>query len=455
MKAELVELLKRLESFQANPYFDYKGYSIGYGHFVGKNKSDWTGGTLTKSAAHDLLLADITKVESQVGKYFSQNLSENQLAAITFWAFNFGSNRLKEATFVKLINENGGQSEIETWWRKWNKAGGTYKKGLEQRRIMETDIFFGREVRLPDYIGGGTLTLTDTQSQASSTTTTSTTTVSTTSEPYIVPKKAFPILPIAGGFLLIGAAGGYVYYQKKKRKSLNGFLPYVPFWAKAAIAGGVILIAGAAYTYAKPKALPYIADNTPTYTQIPEQTMSAELVNNYKLLSISVGDLSIENVVDSLPKHKSKKYKSRKLDALTHIVIHHTAGNANESVEDIANYHIKSTKDKFPGIGYHFVIYPNGRVFQTNYLTVISWHVAEFNTGCIGISFPGNFDINHNVPTDAQIVSGKKLVLALQSAIEKAIGRKLLVKGHKEVAQKGHSTACPGRYFPLDTFHNL
>lgn len=442
MTTEIVNLLKKLESFKSEPYFDYKGYSIGYGHFIGK-KSDWTGGSISEAQAHSLLLEDIAKMEAYVKPYFTQTLSGRKLDAITLFAFQFGPANLKSATFVKMLNEGStNTAEIETWWRKWNKAGGKYIKSIEQRRIMETDIWYDRLIRIPDYIGGGTLNL---SAEAS----TNNASPGADIEPLYIPKK-LPLIPILLGVGLIGGTGGYLYYKNRPKKALSGFLPSIPFWAKIAIAGGAMLIAGTAYSYAKPNTHSILPEITPTSIMT-----TASLSTDQKLLIIESNDLTIDNQVSNLPKHKTKKYMTRGLSVLTHIVLHHTAGNPAETIESIAKYHINSTADKYPAIAYHFVIYPDGRVFQTNYLTTKSWHVANFNTGCIGISLTGNFDIKNNVPTDAQMASGQKLVLALQSAMQGAIGRKLLVKGHKEVAQKGHATACPGRYFPLATFHNL
>ncbi|MCX7670490.1 MAG: N-acetylmuramoyl-L-alanine amidase, partial [Anaerolineae bacterium] len=70
----------------------------------------------------------------------------------------------------------------------------------------------------------------------------------------------------------------------------------------------------------------------------------------------------IKDVVDQLPKHAINCYKTRSLDRITHITIHHSAGPANISVEQIASYHVKT--QNWPGIGYHFVIGPDGTTYQ-------------------------------------------------------------------------------------------
>lgn len=144
--------------------------------------------------------------------------------------------------------------------------------------------------------------------------------------------------------------------------------------------------------------------------------------------------VQIVNVVNQLPKHPSKTYSKRSLAKINGIVIHHSASFGQTAI-DYARYHI--SKDRpWPGIGYHFVIAPNGRIEQTNYLDTISYHTAGENVSKIGICLSGDFE--KRKPTSANLTSLKKLVHYLRQQLPQYLG----VSGHKDHG----NTACPGRY---------
>ncbi len=145
----------------------------------------------------------------------------------------------------------------------------------------------------------------------------------------------------------------------------------------------------------------------------------------------------IQDVVDKLPKNPDKHYGTRKLSAITHIAVHHSAAPANISVERIARYHVEDPSHRWPGIGYHFYIGPDGTTFQTNRLETISYQVKYNNDYTIGICFAGNF--NHAVPTPAQISSGARLIAWLMQELHIPLEN---VKGHKEYPR--NTTNCPG-----------
>ena len=67
------------------------------------------------------------------------------------------------------------------------------------------------------------------------------------------------------------------------------------------------------------------------------------------------------------------------------IVIHHTANN--DTVQEIEQEHI----EKFDGIGYHFVIGKDGTVYEGRTFDKKGSHVANANTGKIGIALIGDY----------------------------------------------------------------
>jgi len=144
--------------------------------------------------------------------------------------------------------------------------------------------------------------------------------------------------------------------------------------------------------------------------------------------------VQINNIVNTLPKGKGA-YKRRTLSSITGIVVHHSAADSGTPTA-IANYHISRG---WPGIGYHFVISPDGAVSQTNDLESISYHVGYYNTTYVGICLIGH--LSKHPPTPQQMDSLRGLIKHVKSTI----GKDLVVKGHRDLA----ATECPGKMMDL------
>ena len=144
---------------------------------------------------------------------------------------------------------------------------------------------------------------------------------------------------------------------------------------------------------------------------------------------------TITDIVDKLPKHATLRYDTRALSAITHLTIHHSAAPANIPPERIASYHVG--KD-WPGIGYHFLVEPDGTIYQTNRLETVSYHVYKQNAYSVGICTEGNF-VGGVIPTPKQIETVGHLVAWLTQKLNIPLEN---AKGHKEFPE--NATACPG-----------
>jgi N-acetyl-anhydromuramyl-L-alanine amidase AmpD len=154
-------------------------------------------------------------------------------------------------------------------------------------------------------------------------------------------------------------------------------------------------------------------------------------------------DYKIQNITSSLTKHKTKKYGVRNLNQITQAVIHHSATRMNaigSRPQVYAKFHVENRG--WPGIGYHFVIQPNGDIFQTNELKTVSNHVQNANTKSIGICLSGNFDVEQ--PTEAAYNAAVWLVKVLSTQLS----RELEIKAHNEYAPK----SCPGAAIDINIF---
>jgi len=132
-----------------------------------------------------------------------------------------------------------------------------------------------------------------------------------------------------------------------------------------------------------------------------------------------------EDVVYQLPTHSSKEYARRGMEAVRYIVINHSAVPSTVTVDKIAKFHTKNMQ--WPGIGYHFYIDKQGKIFKTNELTSVSYHAGRLDPISVGICVGGNF--TKTVPTQAQIASTAHLVAWLLQTFSLPLDA---VKGKKE-----------------------
>lgn len=122
-------------------------------------------------------------------------------------------------------------------------------------------------------------------------------------------------------------------------------------------------------------------------------------------------------------------------------VVHHTAGpgpSANTKraekalMREIQAFHMGPSRG-WSDIAYNLVIMPSGRVYKGRGIGRIGAHVANNNTGRIGICFAGNFE--NEQPTKKALASLRWLVKNHPRLKGKP------VKGHRDFG----GTACPGK----------
>jgi len=130
------------------------------------------------------------------------------------------------------------------------------------------------------------------------------------------------------------------------------------------------------------------------------------------------------------------EYPRRALADIRYIVIHHSGADAGIGPDAIAREHVRAFG--WPGIGYHFVVGPDGTVWQTQDMTVVSHHARQFNQVAVGIGLAGNFA--HTVPPEAQLYGAGRLAGRLLD--ELGLPSRAL-RGHRELVE----TACPGETF--------
>ena len=117
-----------------------------------------------------------------------------------------------------------------------------------------------------------------------------------------------------------------------------------------------------------------------------------------------------------------------------YIILHHRAGNG-----DAESIHAQHLSQGWTGIGYHFYVRKDGRVYRCRPLGVVGAHCQGHNSYSVGVCFEGNFEAEKMA--EKQIRAGAKLVTYLKNLFPTAE-----VKRHSDM----DSTLCPGKNFEFE-----
>lgn len=140
-------MLKRFEGIGGKPvlkaYWDYHGYSIGYGH-LGAQK----GQTITAEEAERLLREDLRKAEREVNA-LQVDMEQCQFDALVSLVYNIGGGQFRTSTVRRLVKESREPRErLEEAWYRWKKVtvNGRLQEstGLVARRVREYARYCGR-----------------------------------------------------------------------------------------------------------------------------------------------------------------------------------------------------------------------------------------------------------------------------------------------------------------------
>lgn len=117
------------------------------------------------------------------------------------------------------------------------------------------------------------------------------------------------------------------------------------------------------------------------------------------------------------------------------------------TVEDIRRWH---KARGWSDIGYHYVVYLDGRVMLGRPIGQIGAHVAGHNTGTVGVCYVGGVSADGSVAKDTRTAAQRASLLWLTENLVR-IHRITKITGHNEYAAK----ACPSFQVQRDPLHLL
>lgn len=142
--SEGIKLLAKLEGLELKAYkCPADKWTIGFGNtFYEDGDKVKEGDTITKEEAYHLFYLIATKFENTINTIIVPKLNQNQFNALFCLCYNIGQTNFKNSTLVKLININPNDGNIAKQFLRWNKINGVVNKGLTNRRIIESALYF-------------------------------------------------------------------------------------------------------------------------------------------------------------------------------------------------------------------------------------------------------------------------------------------------------------------------
>jgi lysozyme len=139
-----IPTIRKFEGLRLEAYKCPAGvWTIGYGSTFYENGSKvQQGDKITIDRADRLLFDIVMKFEISVRGLVKSKINDNQLGALTSFAFNVGVTNFRKSTLLKKVNANPSDATIRNEFMRWTRAGGKVLKGLITRREAEADLYF-------------------------------------------------------------------------------------------------------------------------------------------------------------------------------------------------------------------------------------------------------------------------------------------------------------------------
>lgn len=131
-------LIQGFEGLSLRAYPDADGYSIGYGHFLGKDPG-LASRTITQDEAERLFDQDVARFELGVSTTTPRS-AQHEFDAMVSLAYNIGTGGFASSTVAKRHNLGDREGAADAFLM-WNKSQGAVHPGLVKRREKERSVY--------------------------------------------------------------------------------------------------------------------------------------------------------------------------------------------------------------------------------------------------------------------------------------------------------------------------
>jgi lysozyme len=139
-----IKILEELEGLELKSYkCSADVWTIGLGNtFYEDGSKVKEGQSISKERAYLLFNLISKKFEKAINENVKVNISQNQFNALFCFVYNIGITGFKNSTLLRLLNINSKDDNIAKQFLRWNKINGVESRGLTNRRIKESSLYF-------------------------------------------------------------------------------------------------------------------------------------------------------------------------------------------------------------------------------------------------------------------------------------------------------------------------
>ena len=138
------KLLEELEGLELKAYkCSANVCTIGLGNTFYEDGSKVKEGDIISEERAYLLFNLISKqFEKAINDNVKVDISQNQFNALFCFVYNIGIIGFKNSTLLRILNTYPNDGNIAKQFLRWNKINGKKSKGLTNRRIKESSLYF-------------------------------------------------------------------------------------------------------------------------------------------------------------------------------------------------------------------------------------------------------------------------------------------------------------------------
>lgn len=153
----MIDMIKDMEGFRAEPYWDVSQWSVGYGSGCGNDSSNKPDIVLTEEEAEALLMEDLSKKYGKIVNDYCESIgrqpNQQQFDALVDFTYNLGGSWTDGCMLTRWLEEPTTEMDLVNAMGRWGRVSRIADYATCMRRIREAIVFLKGEYYLA--YGGG------------------------------------------------------------------------------------------------------------------------------------------------------------------------------------------------------------------------------------------------------------------------------------------------------------